>query len=152
MGLNVMNIEQLSSMTGQTFRTVKKRLEGLEPVQRGKRGIFYDSVDALPLLYPKQKPAEHLSIERARLTKIQAELAKIDLDKLRNNLIHIEEVVSDLAREYDFVRGTLRCILTDSLVERIRIETDPAKVQTLLADAVNNALEELNADAKQKLS
>jgi hypothetical protein len=152
MGLNVVNIEGLCEMTGQTFRTVRKRLAGLEPVQRTNRGIYYDAVHALPLLFPKEKPSEQLSIERARLTKIQAELAKIDLDKLRNNLIPIEEVVGELACEYDFVRGTLRCILTDSLVERIRIETDPAKVQTLLADAINQGLEELSDDARQKLS
>ena len=71
MGFPKMNLNELESLTGKTFRTLKKRLEALEPCEVTTKGNFYDTRLALPLIFENQKPEGELdlSIERAKLAK-----------------------------------------------------------------------------------
>ncbi|WP_017926184.1 hypothetical protein [Thioalkalivibrio sp. HL-Eb18] len=76
---NPLNLRELSELTGKGFRTIRAALENLEPMEdRGRGGIFYDSREALPLIYNGGGADDSdgdlvLARERALLAKAQRE-------------------------------------------------------------------------------
>ena len=69
-----LSLNQISDLTGKTYRTVKGRLDngGLSPVGKKGRSILYDSKKALACVYGKVKSDEiDLQTERALLAAEQ---------------------------------------------------------------------------------
>lgn len=74
---------QLQEMTGKSYRTIKKKLDGLEPVGTGKNGAnVWDSHEALPRIYssiaggllnPQQEKAKLDQARRLDLERKDAE-------------------------------------------------------------------------------
>jgi hypothetical protein len=140
-----MTINQLMELTGKSFRTVKKRLEPLNPVREDGRAAFYDTKAALELLYPtvaSELARENLLLERARREKVE-----IEVGQMRGVLVPIKEVVKNVEREYSFVRSQLRA-LPSKLAKPLSMTIDPNEVHTRLSEAVDECLTELTADAK----
>ncbi len=56
-----LSYNQLSDLTGFTYRTVKKRLEnaGIKPVRKDGNAHLFNSVDALQVLFVQQVPDEN---------------------------------------------------------------------------------------------
>lgn len=69
-----LSINELSTHTGMSYRTIKNRLAGLKPERKGAAHL-YRGEDAMPLLYsPETGALEH---EKARLAHHQANMAAI---------------------------------------------------------------------------
>jgi phage terminase Nu1 subunit (DNA packaging protein) len=103
--MSIISLSQLSDLTGQSYRTIKKRLTeaGLKPVQEAeKRGlaILFESADALPILYRKGCDIDagllDLSQERAQLAKEQSRRLQRENDVEERKLIPLEELVDIL--------------------------------------------------------
>jgi phage terminase Nu1 subunit (DNA packaging protein) len=82
-------------MTGMAYRTLKKRLEDLAPVERGKRGSnLFESIDALPVIYGNVAACDRLNHEqeRARLAQAQADAQEMKNGQLRGELLPAKDV------------------------------------------------------------
>ena len=49
------SINELAELTGKTYRTVKKRLDGIKPVRTDRRGAYYCSPEALAAIYDREQ-------------------------------------------------------------------------------------------------
>jgi phage terminase Nu1 subunit (DNA packaging protein) len=142
-----MSLNQLVELTGKTFRTVKKRLAGLRPVREDGRAEYYDTKEALQLLYPQvqsELAKENLLLERARREK-----EELKLGEMKGELIPVAEVVKAVEREYNFVRSQIRN-LPSKMAKPLSMTADANDVFELLQEAVNECLTELTVDEKYK--
>lgn len=151
-------INQLMELTGCTFRTVKKRLAGLDPISTTGNAIYYKSTDALPRIYQVRDEAESKNtsdefvqpqVEKAMLDKRRREKVEIEIDVLKGKLIEanrVEKVWADLVIA---CRAKLLGIPTKLAPTVIGI-LEVSKIESLLRDNMREALDELsNYDAKQ---
>lgn len=70
--------------------TVRRRLDGLESVQKDGRSLVYDSAEALSRYYLRE--SLDLTRERARLAKEQADAQALKNAEARDELVPIGEV------------------------------------------------------------
>lgn len=152
--MRYLSISQLSEITGKDRRTISKYLVNLAVHTKEKNAHKYDAHLALPIIFGNGSKAaddvDDIDVERARLTRLQAEKAQIDLDLKRRQLIPIDEVVGELEREYSYTRAQL-IGLPSRMAQSLAVETDPAVIRDELAEAINQALEEMSADARRAL-
>lgn len=94
------SISQLQDLTGAAYKTIKERLKDLKPAYADGQADYYDSREALALIYQArsgQKANTDLSEERAKLAKSQREKYELQNARLRGELIPIEVVESEWA-------------------------------------------------------
>ena len=95
------SLNHLSSLTGQSYRTIKKRLTdaGLRPVQDSKKpgcAILFESADALPILYGVGSDIEKLNLEQERAVLAQEQTRKVKIDNdLREGLLVSTDLVTE---------------------------------------------------------
>lgn len=143
-----MTMNQLVELTGKTFRTIKKRLEPLAPVREAGNASYYNTKDALALLYPtiaSEMAQENLMLERARREK-----AQIEVGKMRGELIPVGDIAKVLGTQFGFLRAQIRSIPSKS-AKPLSMISDPHEVYNRLTEMVDECLSELTADAKYKL-
>jgi phage terminase Nu1 subunit (DNA packaging protein) len=143
------NINQLMDLTGKSFRTIKKLLEPLNPVSEDGKARYWDSKEALKLLYPthtSELAQENLKLERARREK-----AEIEVGELRGSLVPLADVTKAVEKEYGFVRAQIRS-LPSKLAKPLAILSDAREVHTRLQEAVDECLTELTADTRYEQS
>lgn len=93
--LKELTINQLSMLTGSSYRTIKRRLAEISPTRVTGNSTFYDPRQALPAIFLNAEPsgeALDLSAERARLAKVQADRQALLLERERGNLVDVEAV------------------------------------------------------------
>ena len=82
----LLSMADLENVTGITFKPIKKRLEGLEPVKIQGVKKIYDTKEALPLIYQiKDQSTLDLDQERAKLAKAQTQ--KFATQKVQSSTI-----------------------------------------------------------------
>ena len=87
------SLNNIELLTGITFKTLKKRLgaAGIQPKKNRGKAILYDPREALPALYQSavsgSVDVDDLSVERARLAKVQREKTEIEKQKMLGNLV-----------------------------------------------------------------
>ena len=94
----LLNLQQIEQLTGFTFKTIKKRLQsaGIKPKRKKGQATLYDTYELLPAIYQKQSSdAEQLTVERARLAKVQAGKIKVETERLLGKLVDREEWCKD---------------------------------------------------------
>lgn len=141
------SINQLVKLTGQAFNTVKKRMAAhdVQSVGRDKRSIFYDSADALPACYaPETKEALIYAVERARLTKEQADKEEMENARRRGELLPRSGVVSALAIGATACRTRLLAIPT-KLAPAIIPGMTMAEIAGIAEQMIHEALIELTS-------
>ena len=100
---------QLSDLTGFSYRVLKKRLDGLQPVGVGRtKANLWESKEALPLIYvrnggsasdePDEKEKLDFDVEKARLAKEQADGQALKNAKDRGELIPASEITDTWGR------------------------------------------------------
>ncbi len=139
----IMNLADLEVLTGKTFKTLKKRLENLEPVKVTPKGNFYDARQALPLLYESKKEGElDLSTERAKLANAQTEKTIIETDKLKEKYILVEDAYRDFSTVILNARAKL-LLLPKKMAFDLKGITDTQVIEDRLEEYIYNALTEL---------
>jgi phage terminase Nu1 subunit (DNA packaging protein) len=91
------SISQLQDLTGAAYKTIKERLKDLKPAYVDGQADYYDSREALALIYKArsgQKANTDLSEERARLARAQREKYELQNAERRGILIPAEIVES----------------------------------------------------------
>ena len=148
---------KLTEITGLTYRTLKRRLKGVDPVEYGaNRAHYFESVSVLPVLYgvvgkdseeePLDGPAEKAKLDKAR--RITQELKNKELE---GQLVSVEEVNNQLFDTGRQIRDAILSIparLSAGLV----VESNQHRIEMTLVDELTKALESLANEIKGKVS
>lgn len=92
----LINLHNLETLTGITYKTLKKRLaqKGIKPKKNSSKGSAYEPKEALLALYSSSSGGSEntgdLTTEKARLAKFQADKTKLEAEKLMGTLVDRE--------------------------------------------------------------
>lgn len=146
------SISQLSKITGKDRATISTRLQDMKPTKEDGRAKYYDSQEALQVIYA----AESFKGMQKKIEMVEYEIQKEKLHKVRienemqmGKLVPIAEVAKTVEREYSFVKAQLKSIPA-KLSLPISMETEPALVNKMMMDEINQVLSELTADENYK--
>lgn len=146
------SITDLSKITGKDRATISSRLQDLKPVKESGRGKYYDSQEALQIIYA----AESFKGMQKKIELVEYEIQKEKLHKVRiqneqhlGKLVPIKEVCKTVEKEYAFVKAQIKSIPA-KISKILSMETDPSSVNKILMDEINQALSELVADTNYK--
>lgn len=136
------SINKLSEATGIDRRVLTRQLENFEPV----------AVEGKSKLYTLRQVIESIrgpsaTAEKARLDKVRADIAEIDLAEKRQELIPIETVMDLIAPLFSNVRTKLVAIPSKA-APLLAAGASKLEIQEILKTAIYDALEDLsNTDA-----
>ena len=144
---------KLTEITGFTYRTLKRRLKGIDPVSYGaNRAHYYESVSALPVLYgykSKDEDEERLDgqAEKAKLDKARRITQELKNKEIEGELVSVAEVNREL---FDAGRHCRDAILSipSRLSAGLVVETDQHRIEMTLVDELTKALESLANEFK----
>ena len=135
-------------MTGHTYRTLKKRIDGLEPVGVGRNGAnLWDSHEALPLIYghgDKDEDAGQLDprAEKARLDRARRIAQELKNQELKGELVRAADVREDAFNTGRQVRDALLGI-SGRVSASCAAESNQWRVSEMLSAEIQQALEGL---------
>jgi hypothetical protein len=111
-----LSISQLWELTGRERKLIKKKLEGLPFINREKQGHFYESSEALPIIYS----VDSLEVARAKHALSQASLNAVREEDLRKERIPIADVRDAIDEVFQAQASTLKAAKNKKLTpERI---------------------------------
>ena len=140
------SISELRDLTGKAHRTVVKALAPLTPRIKGA-GKFYDSAEALTLLYaPKTDSGElNLTAERARLASAQANKVELDLEHRSGRLVDANEVFAEFSSVITAFRARILAVPVKAAPRIMAIEDgDPIAIQQTIRKLIYEALDEFS--------
>lgn len=157
------NLIQLAGLLRMDRRTISEKLiKSRVPFSDGPRNSkLYNLDDVLKCMYSKpvsqnetgefgDEELTELDEEKLLLTKAKRETAELILAEKRKEVVPIGDVLEELSKEYTFVRTQLRA-LPSRLAKHLANEADPEEVFNLLSGAIEDTLNELQADSIQAL-
>lgn len=146
--LSRMTINQLSEVTGSSFRTIKKKLAGCEPAKTEGRQVFFETQKALRLIYLSNEAKEGNSVElelldpqlqKARLDKARTEKVELEIEVLKGSLIpadQVEKAWSDLVIAFRAKILSLHSKISPQLAALKTIPEIELKLKTELREAL----------------
>jgi hypothetical protein len=139
------SISALAVELDRDRRTIAAACANLTPIGKDGRSVFYRLTDVLAKLDPAKAPAD-ADEARSRKLAAEAEIAEMQRDKMRGELVDISSVESVVAEEYAAVRSKLLA-LPGKLAPMVAIEADEIACRDLIERGVTEALDELARDA-----
>ena len=137
---------QLTELTGKTYRTIKRRLDesGVDPVDKKVNTILFESTKALNAIYCdiKNKGELDLQQERAALAKKQSEKLQIQIDEMNGNLLRRDDILEESARCVLAIRSKLLA-LPSKMTDVVYSVESRVEIHELLKAEIYEALEEL---------
>lgn len=135
------SISALAVELGKDRRSIAAACADLEPCARSGKADLYRMADVIAALGAGIKPK---SFDDAKTRKMaaDAELAELELQRQRGEIVPIKEVVATVSAEYAATRAKLLAIPT-KLAPRIALETEEAACRALLTREITEALNEL---------
>jgi hypothetical protein len=118
--------------------------------ENGKRGVISEHADKSwdANTRPSMKDLSY-SQAKIRSEEIKTRLFQLKYDELMGKLVPIEEIVAGIEQEYTAVKAVLLAIPT-KLAVKLSTVTNPIEVKKILDEAINEALGELQADARHR--
>ena len=143
------NLNQLVNLTGMAYRTVKKRLSGLKPIKSDQAGIYYNSKEALPILFGVGgDEGFDLSKERARLAKLQGDAQDLKNKLTRGEIVHADQVKNNALKTGVMIRTLLETI--GNKVAPVLVDLDaPAAIADVINREINQVLSKLSDEIKR---
>lgn len=149
---------ELTELTGKSYRTLKKKLYGLTPVGKGKSGAkLWDSIQALERIYAStngtggheggQDEVFDLSQERAMLAREQREKVMIENAEKKKQLIPADKVKEVWARIVVAVKTQLLA-LPDRLAQLLEASETVEDRRALIDSEVKTILDNLSGGVK----
>jgi hypothetical protein len=99
-----LSISQLWELTGRERKLIKKKLDGLSFTNGQNRGHYYESTEALPIIYA----LENLEVARAKHALSQASLNAVREEELRKTRIPIGDVRDAMDEVFQAQASTLK--------------------------------------------
>ena len=160
--MELLSLTQLASLTGRSWRTTKKILKDAPIAGQRQGGAVYESMLALPLLFnsnPAMAPCDDCDsdkteayvyeVEKARLTKIQADIQQLKKDKLAESLVDRKETEKDYFNVGRIVRDAILDVPI-RLAAELASCTDIHTVQHRMTEDLTKALETLVKDERRE--
>ena len=139
------SFQDLSELTGFTYRTIKKRVSSLVPEKQGKSLVF-SSDEALPLIYNNGEAESEvldLTRERARLAKEQADRLELQNAESRKQLIPAE-LVTTTWQQIIFAARQKFLGMPSKLSRNLHAAESVAEVSDLLKSEIYEIMNELS--------
>ncbi|EIC23277.1 DUF1441 family protein [Thiorhodovibrio frisius] len=139
------SINQLSEWTGLDRRTVKRRLADLPHKPGPNRAHEYESAVALRLIFGSGNPdGDRLDgqQEKARLDKVRADIAEVELERKRGDLIDVDAVTQTWERLVSVAKGRFMALPTRLSYDLAGL-SEPREAERLLKNAIWEVLTEL---------
>ena len=124
-------VSKIHELTGIDRRTINRRLSPLTPDKQGNVGHFYDSAEALRLVFGVGASDLDPQQEKALLDRTRRELLEIELDVRKQNVIPAEVVESRWSK-----------LIADS---RAKLLTLPSRLATKVVGAATHQQAEREA-------
>ena len=156
-----LSIRELQEITGRDWRTVKKRIEGLNSVGKKRNALLFESKDAiekvlLPDLEEKiklklknldgvAKAAYSSDFDDHRIKKAKADKLELELAEKRKELVRIDEVVEEVENKLSVVRTSFLA-LPSNCATALSIIVEPSEIEAELSEQVNMILAELSRE------
>lgn len=137
-GLEGYTINKLSDITGMDRRGLTRLLEKTEPVETNGRSKLYTIRQVIESIRGPSATAE-----KARLDKVRADIAELDLAQKKQELIPLDAVLDMLMPLFSNVRTKLIAI-PNKAAPIVQACTTKLEIQAALKVAVYEALEELS--------
>lgn len=150
-----LSVSQLSEVTGVDRRTIKERLVSMKPDVRG-RSHLYLAREAIPMiLFPdgvddRKTIEKKIREEELRYESARADKTQLQVEKLRGELVPIEDVAKVVEREYAAVRAAFLAI-PSKVSKELATQDSEIGIKRVLEDHINEALSELSADQEVAL-
>ena len=135
------SLTEFKNLTGLDHRRIAQALSGLPYDDGQQNSKLYESTEALPLLYTGA--ALDGQKERARLTHHQANIAELDEDTKRGDLVDREAVILEVSEAVANMRAKL-LNLPHKVAPVIVAVDDLHEVKAVIEAAVHEALTELH--------
>ena len=137
-GISLHDLEWLASVT---YKTLKKRLERLEPTRRDSATIYYNPRDALQHIMNPRDAGHKLDLtqERAKLAREQTIKTSFENRKLANELVEIREAERAFADHTTAARARFLAIpsrIATQLVGLVALEIEQ-NIKTIIEEALS---------------
>jgi len=109
------SLSQLRVLTGRDARTIRKALAGVSPTKRDKRTCWYSTPVALEAIFCGAMPLEPARA-RARFDEARANLAELELQRRRGQLLDADDVTRVWSRRILSWRERVRGIPAEAVV------------------------------------
>ena len=141
----LLSMADLENVTGITFKPIKKRLEGLDPVKIQGVKKIYDTKEALPLIYQiKDQSTLDLAQERAKLAKAQTQKIEIEVEKSLEKLVDVEEFMEEFQKSFSSLKYRLLLVGESSAQEIIDTKLkNTDEVSAVIDTKIYECLEEI---------
>lgn len=145
------SLNQLSKLTGSSYRTVKYKLEksDVKPVKSKGRAMLFDPPTALNAIYTDVEAMGgtkyNLDNERAKLIRQQRKKVKVERLRLVKTLVDAKLIATSLKNMVFGFREKMLSIPTDLANTVLSCSTKP-EVEKLIRTKIETALLELATD------
>lgn len=139
----LVTVNHLADLTALDRRTVARRLSPLPGKAEGHTRV-YDSAAALRVLYGGTEGKLDPQEQRARLDKARADLAEMDLEVRRGQLVRAEVVAKTWSDLVTVAKS--RLLAVPSRVAPELVNRDMRACEQVVRDAIHEALEDLSRD------
>jgi len=149
----LLSMADLENVTGITFKPIKKRLEGLDPVKIQGVKKIYDTKEALPLIYQiKDQSTLDLAQERAKLAKAQTQKIEIEVEKSLEKLVDVEAFMEEFQKSFISLKERLLLVGESSAQEIIGSKLkNTDEVSALIETKIHECLEEIASEYESRL-
>lgn len=136
--------EEMSNMTGKTYRTIRKKISGLEPIRKEGGRLYFDTTVALPMIYKDNRQKEGLDLqqERAKLAKEQRKKTRLQNEEIEGKLINAEEAKEEWTKYILNCRAKLLA-LPNKITPQVANQSSHSQIHNIIKKNVYDALNEL---------
>lgn len=152
-------INQLVSLTGMTSRTLKKRLKNLDPEDEDGKTLYYNSREALELVYGQwdainpgdETGIPNIRVESAKNLKLKNQHLEFDLNVKKGQYVPRDDVQKMWSDRIVAFKSRLR-ILAVSICEELSTAGGSQKIEAILNERHDEVLSELAENADETSS
>ena len=150
--LTLMTINQLELLTGKAYKTITRKLNGVEPKKVKGTYKYYIPKDVLPIIYDLDgcKGGKY-ELERAKLTEFKKQKEELLVKKLKGELVNVENVKEYFGRLVSNFRAQL-LVMPARLAQDCFGAKDSLEIEETIRKAVEESLEELSITDARKFS
>jgi hypothetical protein len=142
---HLLSIADMSRITGKDFKTIKKRIGGVEPVKIQGTKHLYNAPEVLELIYIDKEYGElDLTKERAKLTQEQRKKTHLERKQMEGKLMDVEFVVLNYAKMATAIRAKLLSTPTKISKDLTNISS-PLEIQQIIKEHINEVLTEISS-------
>ncbi|HEY0545307.1 MAG TPA: DUF1441 family protein [Pyrinomonadaceae bacterium] len=138
------SISDLAKLTTLDRATVRKRLEGIEPVPGTKGAKMYELVDALPALIAGA--SAEFDAAKLRRAQAEAELKELELASERGEVVSVKEVQDYALRLFKSMHNRVGVRMSREIAQQLYKAESAAQITEILKTETGRIFNDLRSD------